>query len=546
MADNNSSIIPDSIISFAKDVSVEIRDQVILDSISFSIKQNSKIGVIGANGSGKTTLLKFISGQISISKGESRLDSSVYYVPQVYLRKNHEQISVMAYVSQYHEDWWDILSFGERELDLELTDPMQSIQSLSGGEFTKLNISIGGILNPKILLLDEPSNHLDLHSLSYLIEFVNNFSNAIIMVSHDEFLLDRATNQIWEINNHKVKAFQGSYGVYLEQMENERRSLERSYTKVQKDLRKARQAQQEALEKAAKSRRVGKELKHDRSMSTIEKGYFANKASKSAGEGFEKTQGMVDDAKEKMSDIRGKLKQNRKINVQLASEKSGKRRLVGIEKGQILRADGIILVDNIEFNIYSGDRVVITGRNGTGKTSLVKMIAGIMSENSFLGELYKPVDMVTKYLSQNYEVVDPQKSVIENVSSANPHLTYEAVRRLLGDFLFLDQRSYDKPGRVLSGGEIARLSLAILNTSPVDLLILDEPTNNLDIDSLREFEEALESFKGAVIVISHNIPFLSRIGVKTSYVIARKRLIQLISSPENEDEFFAEVIKVTE
>ncbi len=534
------------VICYGKDITVEIGDLRILDTVSFSIKGGSKIGLLGPNGSGKTTLMKLITGQITRTAGELKLEPSVYYLPQVDLRKNEDNSDIISYVASHYEEWWDVMEFGKQHLGLVLSSPSQPLKSLSGGEFTKLNLAIGGVLNPSLLVMDEPSNHLDLRSNAYLIDFILDFPHTILLVSHDEFLLDRTVEEIWQLSNHKLRSFRGSYSLFLDQIESEKQSLERSYTRAQKEVRKARRAQEAAAERAARSRRVGKEMKHDRSMSTIEKGYFANKASKSAGDSAEKTKEMVNKAKGELRDLREKTRSKQTLNVQIASQREGRRHLIGVRDAKISKNDGTALINDINFDIFSGDRVVITGANGVGKTSFARLLAGLRSDNQFSGEIYRAPDIDVRYLSQNYEAVDPRLSVFDNVAKATPGLTYQEVRKILGNFLFLDDRSLAKLGSELSGGEVARLALAILNTATVDLLIMDEPTNNLDLDSLHEYEDALQSFQGAMIVISHNIPFLASIGVDQSFVIAGHRLVKLITSPAAEDEFFEEVLSVSE
>jgi len=204
--------------------------------------------------------------------------------------------------------------------------------------------------------------------------------------------------------------------------------------------------------------------------------------------------------------------------------------------------EGRVLVENAEITILYGDRIVITGRNGVGKTMFVKALLDESTDLKTEGEAYLAQESNIVYLSQKYEIVDINLTLVENMQSVNKDLSYEQIRKLLGNFLFFNQEDINKKASVLSGGEVARLAFAMITAKPIDLLVLDEPTNNLDIDTVDSIVDALEDFLGAIIVISHNIEFLSKIGIEHAYVINDRKLKRLRTLPKDEEEFYKEIM----
>lgn len=276
-------------------------------------------------------------------------------------------------------------------------------------------------------------------------------------------------------------------------------------------------------------------------MSKFEKGFFANKASKTAGQNQQKLEEHKNQAKDKIEIT--KTSKRKKAHISLENESGSKKRtLIRTNKFTVKLEEGRVLVENAEITILYGDRIVITGRNGVGKTMFVKALLDESTDLKTEGEAYLAQESNIVYLSQKYEIVDINLTLVENMQSVNKDLSYEQIRKLLGNFLFFNQEDINKKASVLSGGEVARLAFAMITAKPIDLLVLDEPTNNLDIDTVDSIVDALEDFLGAIIVISHNIEFLSKIGIEHAYVINDRKLKRLRTLPKDEEEFYKEIM----
>lgn len=529
----------------AQNISYEVENNSILEDVSVSLGGNEQIGLVGPNGSGKSTLMKIMAGIIRPTKGEIIRSGRNYYVPQLDLPLFKSDMSILEYLSAIHEEWWDITDLLERKFGLRDVNIEQTLATLSGGELIKLHLAIALTLNPDVLFLDEPTNHLDLPSIEMLIEFLHEYDGAFIVVSHDPFFLDQVTSTTWEIEGKKVNRFGGNYTNYREQKAAMLEGRARQHETAKKELEKTKKAIQREQERAGKSRRTGKALKGDRSMSAVEKGFFKNKASATAGKNKVKLEESEADATERIKAT--KATHRRKAHVTLETESGSKGRTLSRTRNfNVSLQDGRKLVENAEITISYGDRIVLTGRNGAGKTMFTKALLGDTSALSVEGDNYLAPDSRIVYLSQKYEIVDPELSLVENMEKINTDLSYEQIRKLLGNFLFFNEEDIRKKAKVLSGGEVARLAFAMITASPVDLLVLDEPTNNLDIDTVDSIVDALEDFPGAIVVISHNIDFLSRIGVDQAYVINSKKIKRLGAIPEDEDEFYDELMSELE
>lgn len=518
-----------------KNVDIEAGDTELIKDVSISIFQEDRIGLIGSNGSGKSTFLKVLTEEISPK-------CTVEYVPQVtYINTNE---SILEFTSKKNSEWWGVFSFMEKFFDTRIDNLDQKVSSLSGGELTQLNICIALLNNPDVLLLDEPTNHLDLYSLAKLINVIKEYKGAVVVVSHDSFFLDQVTQKTWEISNKKLNIYQGNYTEVTKIKTNKLLQVEKEIIKAKKDYRKAITKREKNQQENAKINKIGKSLKGDQSMSTIEKGYFKNKATGSAGK---KNALMTNEMLELNSQMKSLKSSREELNVkspyvEIGSTETGRRRLIGIEDG-VLCINNIVLIEGINLNIYFGDRIVLGGRNGSGKTALVKALLSEKGGFVLQGKKYL-ANAEIAYLSQRYERVQLEKSVYDNVKYSNSNINYEDSRKILANFLFTDIRDLDKKASILSGGELARLSLALATVNSVDLLILDEPTNNLDKESIDEFIRALSNYKGAVIAISHNLDFLDRVGIQESYVITKeKKFKKMLNIPHDKEEYLNELIK---
>ena len=266
----------------AQNISLETESGTILNGVTVSISESERIGLVGPNGSGKTTLMKVMGGIAKPSKGEVFSSCSTYYVPQLNLPLFKSNISISDYLSKATDEWWNITSILETKFDIHDLDIQQSLSTLSGGELMKLHLAVAFALNPDVLFLDEPTNHLDLSSVDTLIQFLKGYKGSYVIISHDPFFLDQVVDTIWEIEGKKINKFGGNYSEYREQKAALLAGKERQHEAAQKELRVIKRSVQLENKRAARSKQVGKDIKFDRSMPAIQKGFFANKASLSA------------------------------------------------------------------------------------------------------------------------------------------------------------------------------------------------------------------------------------------------------------------------
>lgn len=535
------------VLTSAKDITIEVSNSTLLEDVTLSLSEGDRVGLVGPNGSGKSTLVKTLAGFQEPTSGDVVRKGSSYYVPQLDLPMFRSDMQLMDYLSEQHNEWWEITEILENNFGFGEVNLQQTLNTLSGGELMKLHLAIASAKHPHVLYLDEPTNHLDIVSIQELIGFLQGYKGAVVVISHDPFFLDQVTTSIWEIENKKVNRFGGNYTDYREQKTAQLESLSRQHDAAKKELEKVRRSIQREQQRAAKSTRTGKQMKHDRSMSAVEKGFFKNRASESAG----KHKGLLDQAK---ADAQQKIDQTRatktkKAHLDLDTDRSATGQT--IVRGSALELkidDEKELIKDGEISVSHGDRVVLTGRNGSGKTLLLKTLTGqnAREDVELDGEVYVADNSNIVYLSQKYEIVDPELTLEENIKKVNPSLPYEIIRKQLGNFLFFHEEDIRKRAGVLSGGETARLAMAMITAAPVDLLVLDEPTNNLDLDTVDSIVDALEDFKGGIVVISHNMDFLSRMGVDKAYVISNKKLKRLYAHPDEPDQFFEELMSELE
>jgi ATPase subunit of ABC transporter with duplicated ATPase domains len=528
---------------FAADVAYTFPlGRTLFRGISAGINQGDKVALIGANGVGKSTLLKILVDQIQPSFGSVISHGSVYYLPQIStIHRENRDRTVLNFLSSITDEWWDVTNILESQLSTTL-DLSLPVGSLSGGEITKLFLAMGLCQNPEVLLLDEPTNHMDFCALESLKTFLNNFSGAFVIVSHKPFFLDQVVNKTWDLTASGIKVYGGNYSLYREQKEADIQATLRNREAAKKELKRAKDAATKEQQRADRSRREGRLQAQDRSMGRAERGGFAEMASASAGKASTKHQVAVAKANQKIEEL--KIRKNKVTNIRLeeGSSKRGKN-LIDIQ-GANLRVGNACLVEDIQFHLYYGDRVTISGANGAGKSSFVKAILNNIKDDSICfesGEISVSPGMKIVYLDQNYELLDREKTIIENMQQANSSLDYQVLRQQLGNFLFFNDEVH-KSVAMLSGGELARLTLAIVGICEIDLLVLDEPTNNLDIETVEQIIEALEEYSGALLVISHDLEFLGRIKIMKAFNLKNKALKTTVYLPDELENYYQELL----
>lgn len=530
-----------NVIATIQNLTYEVPGRTLFENVNLTVKEKEHIGLVGKNGTGKSTLLKILNNQTKPTQGSVSTKTSTYYLPQIDIPLFQSEKTVAEYIELQHDDWARINAALHRWFKTSTIHLEKKLNILSGGEMIKLHLAMAQSRNPKLLLLDEPTNHLDVEGLLVLRDFLNSYSGAYVIVSHDPFFLDKTVSHIWEISGETIKEYGGNYSYYEQQKEIERKSQERSYEAARKELKKAHRAMQVEEKRSARSKREGRKQAHDRSMSAMEKGYFKNRASKTAGKQQEKLETIIQKKEEKVSSL--KESKFRKVRMILKEgSHQGRRMLLEIEGG-VLKIDNRLLMEDIHFRVEYGDRIALVGKNGSGKSSLAKALIGKNNSTSISGKINRADELNSIYLDQTYQVVNDKLTLIENVQEYNPSISHEEARKQLAHYLFRET-DIGKKANVLSGGEVARLTLAMVTARPVDILILDEPTNNLDIETVDAIAGALRDFLGALIVISHNTHFLNYTEINSAFIINNKKINLMKSSPSNPEDFFNEMIQV--
>ena len=528
----------------AYDVAYEFAvGKTLFKGINAGINQGDKIALIGANGVGKSTLLKILADRIQATSGSVVSNASIYYLPQIStISRENQDKDVLSLLCSVSDEWWEVTRSLESKLNTFL-DLSMPVGSLSGGEITKLFLAVGLCREPNILLLDEPTNHMDFWALESLRAFLNEFSGAFVIVSHKPFFLDQVANTTWELTAEGVNVYGGNFSLYKEQKEAKIKGTLRIHEAARKELKRAKEVALKEQKRAARSKREGRLQAFDGSMGKAAQHFFANRASASAGRGATKHQAAIAQATQKLEE--SKIKKNKVTNIHLeeGSSKRGKS-LIHIQ-GATLKIGTHALITNIHLHIVYGDRIAISGSNGAGKSSLIKAILGMGHETNPTsldsGEVLVSQDMKVVYLDQNYDLLDREKTVLENMQAANSSLDYQDLRQQLGNFLFLNDE-VNKSVSVLSGGELARLALAIVGISEIDLLVLDEPSNNLDIETVERIVEALDEYQGALLVISHDLEFLSSINITKAFKLKDKALQSTAYLPNETEQYYQELL----
>ena len=501
-----------------KDIKKSYGTDTILSSVTFSLEDSEKAAIIGVNGAGKTTLFKIMAEGLSYDSGELfiKKNATVGYMAQnarlesentVYeelnsvfdsvrdtennLRRMEEEMGGLtgkaleehmeAYSRLRHEyEQTDAYSCQSRiagvlkGLGFTAQQYNMPLTNLSGGQKTRIFLGKLLLQKPDLLLLDEPTNHLDIDSVVWLEDYLKSYSGAVILISHDRYFIDKIATKIIEIENGKSTVYNGSYSFYAEQKQ------------VLRDIAyHAWQNQQ-------------KEIKHQEDVIATLRSFNREKSIKRA------------ESRQKALD---KIEL---INRPESTPNSMRLTLTpGIESGKdVLHVEDLAmafgnkkLFENVTFDIKKGDKAAIIGPNGVGKTTMLKIIMGALFPTG--GHIKYGTNVFTGYYDQELKILDVNKTVFQEISDAYPNMTNGQIRNFLAAFVFTDDDVF-KPISALSGGERGRLSLAKIMLSKANLLILDEPTNHLDIQSKEILENAINSYTGTVIYVSHDRYFIDK------------------------------------
>ena len=455
-----------------KNLQLSFPHKTCFDDFTVQIPYGSRIAIIGRNGCGKTTLLQILNGMVEPTSGDvlSADDVIIGFVPQI----------------------------------------VEEFDSLSGGQRLNAAVTQALSLEPNVLLLDEPTNHLDRHNRKSLMRMLQSYPGTLIIVSHDTELLRHCIDTLWHIDNGKIHMFSGNYDDYIREIRNRRSSLEQEITRLDRQKKDMHHALMKEQKRAAKSKAKGEKSIHQRKWPTIVSTAKAGRAEETSG--LKKS--AIDHKKQNLTEQLSNLRLPEIIvpKFSLNSADIGDRTIVSISDGKVGYAGEVTLLQKISLSISSRDRIAIQGDNASGKSTLIK---AIMDDTCVIksGNWYAPKISDIGYLDQHYGTLSAEKTVLETIAELVPTWTHIEVRRHLNDFLFRKNEEVNALVRTLSGGEKARLSLAQIAAKTPKLLILDEITNNLDLETKEYVTQVLKAYPGAMIVISHEADFLEEIGI---------------------------------
>ena len=493
-------------------------EKVILQDASFHIEEREKAALIGNNGAGKTTLLRIIMEEISADSGQVVIakDKKIGYLAQYQdIHGHHTIYEELMTTKQYILDMEDKIRSLEQEMKYVAGDKLESlmnsytrlthqfelengyaykseivgvlkglgfeeedygkqIENLSGGQKTRVALGKLLISKPDILLLDEPTNHLDMESIAWLETYLLNYPGAVFIVSHDRYFLDKVVTKIVEIEAAPMRMYEGNYSAYALKKAQLRDAQYKAYLNQQR------------------------EIKHQEAVITKLRSFNREKSIKRA----ESRVKMLD----KIQRIEKPIEIDNQMRISLEPRFISGNDVLTVE-GLSKAFPGQTLFTDINFEIKRGERVALIGNNGTGKTTILKILNGIVDADAGRFALGSKVQI--GYYDQEHHVLHMEKTIFQEISDTYPTLTETEIRNMLAAFLFTGDDVF-KLISSLSGGERGRVSLAKLMLSEANFLILDEPTNHLDIASKEILEEALNSYTGTVLYVSHDRYFINQ------------------------------------
>ncbi|MFF0838199.1 MULTISPECIES: ribosomal protection-like ABC-F family protein [unclassified Streptomyces] len=508
-------------------------DTPVFHDLSFALPAG-RTGLVAPNGSGKSTLLKLIAGELRPTAGSLTVGGTLGYLPQSLPLTGDltvaEVLGVAAViraldavesgdVGEEHfatiGDDWDIEERTHAQLDrLGLADLTldRPLSTLSGGQVVSLGLAAQLLRRPDVLLLDEPTNNLDLQARHKLYAVLSDFTGCLLLVSHDRALLDRM-DRIAELNSGELRFYGGNFTAYEEAVHAEREVAEKNVRNAEQELKREKREMQQARERAERrASNAARNLKNA-GLPRIFAGNMKRGAQESAGRAGQTHAARVGEAKARLDEAGRALRDEQRITLDLPdTQVPAGRTLFSGEKMQVRLGDrDVFAPGGVELSIRGPERIALTGPNGAGKSTLLRLVTGDLVVDE--GEIRRNDGRIA-YLSQRLDLLDLDRTVAENFAAFAPERPEAERMNLLARFLFRGSRAH-LPVRVLSGGERLRATLAcVLCAEPAPhLLLLDEPTNNLDLVSAGQLESALDSYRGAFVVVSHDERFLAGIGV---------------------------------
>ncbi len=513
-------------------VDKKFNDVPLFSDVTFHINEMERVALVGSNGAGKTTLLRIIAGELTADSGEitTAKDKTIGYLPQqlgyhsensIYeellevkseiveldrsirnMEKQMQHVSgkeLESLLEKYHRLQTEFeakdgyacksqimgiingLGFGGKDME-------QCINTLSGGQRTRVALGKLLLLEPDLLILDEPTNHLDLPSIQWLENYLSNYKGGVLIVSHDRYFLDRIAEKVVEIEHGKAISFTGNYSAYAEKKEQLRHIQLKEYENYIRNVKH----QEEVIEKLRS---------------------FNREKSIKRAESREK---ML----EKMTPVEKPVEAQKTMHFELTPEKNSGNDVLYVDDFSKSFGEKH-LFEHISFDIHRGERAAIIGKNGTGKTTLLKILCELETADSGIAKLGTNVEI--GYYDQEHNVLHDDKTIFDEIHDDYPDLNNTRIRNVLAAFLFTGDDVYKKIS-LLSGGEKGRVSLAKLMLSKANFLLLDEPTNHLDIESKEILEEALNQYTGTVLYVSHDRYFINKTATRIMELTEHKLL----------------------
>lgn len=492
----------------------------IFSNVKMEINDKDRVAIVGRNGAGKSTLLKIISGELSFDSGERTIskNTTIGYLSQEFIVREDlsiyeemitcfdEIISLEADLEKLsyeltpeniendpglldrfdrlqnevltHKDYHYKSKIESVLYGLDFTKDVfdKKISTFSGGEKTRLSMAKLLLSEPDLLILDEPTNHLDMENVAWLENYLSSYNGAIVIVSHDRYFLDKVVNVVYNLEFGKLKKYVGNYSKFLKQYEEDYEKQLKEFTSQQKDIKRLEEFVQKNIARASTS-----------------------KMAKSRQKVLDKME-LIDNPK----------KDDKAANIEFNIKEQSGRDVLMIDNLKV-GYDGKQVGNAYNFSVYKGDRIAIVGRNGIGKSTLIKTIA--KKQNAISGSVHYGSKVSLGYYDQKQAEFESSKTILNELWDEYPLMKEAEVRTVLGRFLFRGD-SVLKIVRDLSGGEKARLQLAKLMLEKNNLLVLDEPTNHLDITSKQVLEDALENYEGTIVFVSHDRYFINKIANK--------------------------------
>ncbi|WP_405592620.1 ribosomal protection-like ABC-F family protein [Streptomyces sp. NBC_01190] len=521
-------------------------DTPVFHDLSFTVG-GGRTGLVAPNGSGKSTLLKLIAGELRPAAGTASVQGTAGYLPQSLPLSGDLTVAEVLEIAPVIRaldaiesgdtgeehfatigDDWDIEERTRAQLDrLGLGDiPLdRRLRTLSGGQAVSLGLAAQLLKRPDVLLLDEPTNNLDLDARHRLYTVLEEWHGCLLLVSHDRALLDRM-DRITELDRGEVRSYGGNFTAYQNAVRAARETAEKNIRTAEQEVKREKREMRQARERAA--RRAGNAARNLNSagLPKIFAGTMKRNAQESAGRSNETHAARVGEAKARLDEAERSLRDEQRIVLELPDTQVpagrtvflGEGMRVGFGERDLFAGPGADLV------VRGPERIALTGPNGAGKSSLLRVISGELEPRA--GQVKRAAGRIA-HLSQRLDLLDPDRGVAENLAAFAPALPEPERLNLLARFLFRGSRVH-LPVGALSGGERLRATLAcVLCAEPApQLLLLDEPTNNLDLVSVGQLESALNAYRGAFVVVSHDERFLAEIKVERWLRLSDGRLLE--------------------